>query len=254
MIPTALWLIWYLGWGREAQNFVSFHNFSTLPGYVGDGFSSSLSTPARTRGAARRDARSRRSTGAGRCSWSRSRLRSGGSGGPAGGRSHGACGPCSRWASPFWSLTGLNASFFGQATSGRYQYMGVVFILLIAAELLRGVARARAGWSGRCSPSRCSRRSRTSPTCATTPTGSPGSPRRRRAASRRSSSPGAGRAGLRAHGGQLGRRLPRGRRRRAVLLGDRRLRLAGLHARRARRRPTSRRGSRPTWSSRRRSG
>ena len=44
VIPTALWMIWYLGWGREAQNFVSFHNFSTLPGYVGDGFSSSLST------------------------------------------------------------------------------------------------------------------------------------------------------------------------------------------------------------------
>ena len=45
----------------------------------------------------------------------------------------------------FWSLTGLNASFFGQATSGRYQYIGRVFSLLIAAELLRGVARAALG-------------------------------------------------------------------------------------------------------------
>src|SRR4029078_5046430 len=39
----------------------------------------------------------------------------------------------------FWALTGLNASFFGQATSGRYQLIGVVLWVMIAAELLRGV-------------------------------------------------------------------------------------------------------------------
>jgi hypothetical protein len=39
----------------------------------------------------------------------------------------------------FWSLTGLNAAFFGQATSGRYQLVGAILWVMIAAELLRGV-------------------------------------------------------------------------------------------------------------------
>ena len=43
-IPTAFWFAWYFGWGREAENFVSFHNFQTLIGYVADGLSSSLSS------------------------------------------------------------------------------------------------------------------------------------------------------------------------------------------------------------------
>ena len=142
VIPTALWMIWYLGWGREAQNFVSFHNFSTLPGYVGDGFSSSLSTLLGL--AVPRDEATITPLDWGRpllviaiaaFVWRVWR---------AGWRSF------SRrlWAVlamglVFWSLTGLNASFFGQATSGRYQYMGVVFIILIAAELFRGVAVRR---------------------------------------------------------------------------------------------------------------
>ena len=43
----------------------------------------------------------------------------------------------------FWSLTALNASFLGQATAGRYQYMGVIYVVMIAAELLRGVTVRR---------------------------------------------------------------------------------------------------------------
>ena len=142
VIPTALWMVWYLGWGREAQNFVSFHNFSTLPGYVGDGLSSSLSTLLGL--AIPRDEATISPLDWGRpllvvaiaaATWRVWR---------AGWRTF------SRrlWAVlamalVFWSLTGLNASFFGQATSGRYQYVGVVFIVLVAAELLRGVAVRR---------------------------------------------------------------------------------------------------------------
>ena len=37
-------MLWYVGWVRDAQNFVSLHNFQTLIGYVGDGLASSLST------------------------------------------------------------------------------------------------------------------------------------------------------------------------------------------------------------------
>jgi hypothetical protein len=142
VVPTALWMAWYLGWGREAQNFVSFHNFTTLPGYVADGFSASLSTLLGL--AVPRDEAVITSLDWGRPLlvvaiaaglWRVSR---------AGLRAF------SRrlWAVlamglGFWSLTGLNASFFGQATSGRYQYMGAIFIILIAAELLRGVVVRR---------------------------------------------------------------------------------------------------------------
>ena len=141
VIPTVLWMIWYLGWGREAQNFVSFHNFSTLPGYVGDGFSSSLSSLLGL--AVPRDEAEITPLDWGRpllvlaiagFVWRLWRI---------GWRSL----PRRLWALlamalVFWSLTGLNATFFGQATSGRYQYLGVIFIILIAAELFRG-ARIR---------------------------------------------------------------------------------------------------------------
>jgi hypothetical protein len=43
----------------------------------------------------------------------------------------------------FWALAGLNASIFRQPSSGRYQYMGAIFIVLIAAEILRGTRPGR---------------------------------------------------------------------------------------------------------------
>ena len=43
----------------------------------------------------------------------------------------------------FWLLCGLNATFFGQANSGRYQYLGAIFLLAIAVELIRGVSFSR---------------------------------------------------------------------------------------------------------------
>lgn len=140
VVPTALWGLWYLIWGHEATTFVSLHNAATLIGYVPDGFASSLS------------------------SWL----------GIATPRDEMAITPLD-WGRPllviaaalvvwrlvwiasvpprflavlavptvFWTLTGLNATFFGQATSGRYQYIGVVGLVLIASELLRGVRLGR---------------------------------------------------------------------------------------------------------------
>ena len=43
-MPTGLWLIWYLGWGHNAETFISFTNFATSPSYVLDGLSPSLAT------------------------------------------------------------------------------------------------------------------------------------------------------------------------------------------------------------------
>ena len=48
----------------------------------------------------------------------------------------------------YWSLTGLNASIFGLPTVGRYQYLGVVGLALVASELLRGVRIGRWATAG----------------------------------------------------------------------------------------------------------
>ena len=41
-VPTLLWLLWFLGWGHQAETRVSAHNVGTLPGYIGTGFASSI--------------------------------------------------------------------------------------------------------------------------------------------------------------------------------------------------------------------
>jgi hypothetical protein len=138
VFPTALWLIWYAGWGQYAQNFISFHNFSTLPGYIADGLASSLASLVGL--AIPRDEVSVLPLDWGRPLlvivvafgvWRVARV---------GVRAM----PRRLWAVivaqlGFWSLTGLNAAFFGQATSGRYQLVGAILWVMIFAELLRGV-------------------------------------------------------------------------------------------------------------------
>ena len=79
VIPPPCRTIWYLRWGREAETFVSFHNFQTFPGYGVDGSQSSLSSLLGLGVLTRRDDDHARSTGAGPC-WCRDRAsRSGGS-------------------------------------------------------------------------------------------------------------------------------------------------------------------------------
>ena len=179
-------LIWYLGWGREATTFISFHNFQTLIGYVADGLASGLSTLLGL--AVPRDEMEVSSLDWGRPLlvvalgfgvWRVARV---------GIREM----PARFWAVlagllSFWTLTGLNAAVFGQPTSGRYQLVGVVLTVMLAAELLRGV-RVR-GWvdRDRARMLRCSRRWPTSRCSRTTPGGSRGSPSGSVAGSRRSS-------------------------------------------------------------------
>ncbi len=43
----------------------------------------------------------------------------------------------------FWLLTAYNASYFRSAETSRYQYLGVVFLLMAVAELARGVRPSR---------------------------------------------------------------------------------------------------------------
>jgi hypothetical protein len=140
-VPAALWAAWYLGWGHTAHTFISFENFADLPSYVVDGLSSSLAnvlglnTPYSPGGAPS-------------LAWGR----------PllvlavvlAAWRVHRTGRPSARLLATvttligFWSLTALNASIFGLPTVGRYQYIGIVLLVLVAAELLRGVRVAGA--------------------------------------------------------------------------------------------------------------
>jgi hypothetical protein len=139
-VPTALWVVWYLGWGHTATNFVSFHNFATLPSYVPDGYASSLSSILGL-GAPRDE------TAITPLDWGRPLLVAAAA---IAIWRLAATWPVQRrfWTAlalltVFFSLTGLNASFFGQAESGRYQYVGGIFVILVAAELARGIRPGR---------------------------------------------------------------------------------------------------------------
>ena len=139
-IPTVLWAIWYLGWGHTAHTFISFHNAAKLPSYVLDGLSSALSvylglsqpfgtavSPALAWG------RPLLVLAVVLAVWRLYRLRRP----PDGVLVTLAVLLC------FWSLTALNASIFGLPTVGRYQYLGVVGLALVASELARGVRVGR---------------------------------------------------------------------------------------------------------------
>ena len=65
-VPAALYALWWLGWGREADNFVSLHNLATRSATSRTG---SRPAWARCSGSDRRATKSsrRRWTGAGRC-------------------------------------------------------------------------------------------------------------------------------------------------------------------------------------------
>jgi hypothetical protein len=135
VIPAALWALWYLGWGHTAHTFLSFDNVANAPSYILDGLSSSLSVYL-------------------------------GLSQPFGGTDSTAL----AWGRPlllliaalaiwrviqlprpsnrllvvlavligYWALTALNASPLGAPTAGRYQYLGVVGLALVASELWRG--------------------------------------------------------------------------------------------------------------------
>jgi hypothetical protein len=140
IVPTVLWGLWYLGWGHTAHTFISFNNAANLPNYVLDGLSSSLSvylglsqpigeteTPALAWG------RPLLVLVVALAAWRIYRLRR-----P----------PDRLWVIlavllGYWSLTALNASVFGLPTVGRYQYLGVVGLALVAAELGRGLRIGR---------------------------------------------------------------------------------------------------------------
>jgi hypothetical protein len=138
--PLALYGLWWIGWGHEAESYLAFSNLAQAPGFVLDGLASSLATlvGVGTVGSA----------GAiDTLSWGRPLVAL-------------ALAAATlrllylRRVSPglwvalafgvgFWLLTALNANYFRAPDSGRYQLIGAVAVVLIAAELLRGVRPTR---------------------------------------------------------------------------------------------------------------
>ena len=147
-LPAALYALWYLGWGRSSDaSQLSFENIATAPGFILDGYA----------------ARSRRCSGS-RSSSADAAVRSLDWGRPllalaivVGAAVLIARGRIPKWlvvvviaGLAFWFLTAINASTGRLATTSRYQYIGVVFVLMTAAELARGVRPELAGDRDRC--------------------------------------------------------------------------------------------------------
>ena len=139
LVPIALYAVWYAGWGHQSATAVTFHNLVNSPRYVFDIASEAiasllgLATPLTTGDA-----------GLVGLPWGHAllvvaivmsiwRLRR------VGGPSRGL------WTAlalglAYWFLTSLSAyATLRKPIDSRYVYPGAVFILLITAELLRGV-------------------------------------------------------------------------------------------------------------------
>jgi hypothetical protein len=133
-VPTALWLIWYAGWGHEAHTFISFSNFANSPSYMLDGLAASLATWVGL-GSGAYDPSP--------LDWGRPLLLI--ALGLAAWRLYVLRRPSPRLVGTvvlllgFWFLTALNTNPFAPATAGRYQYLGIVLMALVAAELANGL-------------------------------------------------------------------------------------------------------------------
>ncbi len=135
-IPVAIYGVWYLKWGHFAENSLSVHNFLASPIYIFDGFASSLSSLLGL-------ATARNEAPVTSLDWGRVLLVAALIGAAFRIRSIGSV-PKTLWVVlalgvSFWFLAALNAGPDRPPTSGRYQYIGAVFVVMIAAELLRGI-------------------------------------------------------------------------------------------------------------------
>jgi hypothetical protein len=132
--PTVLWLLWYAGWGHQAQTFISLTNFARSPNYIFDGLGTSLATWVGL-GSSAYDASA--------LDWGRPLLVL--VLGLAAWRLYVLRLPSPRVLGTavvlvgFWFLTALNTNPFAPATAGRYQYIGIILMALLAAELAAGL-------------------------------------------------------------------------------------------------------------------
>jgi hypothetical protein len=140
-VPGALWALWWLGWGHEAESAITFDNLATIPQYLLEGLASSLHSLVGMRGL---DGQ----TGTVELDWARILL--------VGivalaavrllrmGRVPRGVWITTAIALSFWVLSAMNANAFRHPTIHRYQLIGAVLLLLVAAEVWRGVRPSRA--------------------------------------------------------------------------------------------------------------
>jgi hypothetical protein len=140
-IPSLLFAVWWLGWGHTADTSLSLHNLGTTPLSVMDalaaGIASLLGLVSQTP----------ETLAPGGLDWGRAIL-------PlvaviAGWRLY-RLEKVPRWlwivaaiGAAFWVLAALNVKEGRGPTSSRYQYVSAIILLLIAAELLRGIRLGR---------------------------------------------------------------------------------------------------------------
>jgi hypothetical protein len=141
VLPAALWAAWWLGWGHEAESALSLHNVATTPLFVLDSFGAAiaallgLATPVE--GIA---------SPAG-LDWGRPLAVA--LGGLALWRAYRVERlPRSFWVFltiglAFWILGGFDLKPGRVPWASRYQLLGGIFVLLVGAELLRGVQLGR---------------------------------------------------------------------------------------------------------------
>ncbi|HET7120246.1 MAG TPA: hypothetical protein VFI17_03220 [Solirubrobacterales bacterium] len=142
VIPALLYVVWYLGWGHDAQTHISLHNILSSPRFVAEALAAvvgslvGLGTDPNTTGygadpiwgrvllvalviaLAYRQVRTRAGFAPGL--W-----------------------PVAAAALVNWGLMAFNTIPGREATSSRYQYVGAVLVLMILANLLRGVRPSR---------------------------------------------------------------------------------------------------------------
>jgi hypothetical protein len=141
LIPLALYALWYLGWGHEAEHHLTLHNVLMSPQYVFDGFASALDSLFGLSGIP--------VNSPGQPEWGRPLL--------IGAIALVAFG---QWRKPgfssrFWPVAAAGVSYWllaafnfvpgREAAQSRYVYAGVVFVLLMAADLLQGIRFSRKG-------------------------------------------------------------------------------------------------------------
>jgi hypothetical protein len=138
-VPLLVYVAWYLGWGHEAQNYLSLDNVLHSPVYLLEGFASSIDSLL---GLSTVDVND-----VGEPAWGRPLLIVAVGlviWGYGKGRSFSPrLWPVLAAAASYWLLAGFNYFAGRPPVAGRYGYAGAVFVLLIAADLLRGVRFSR---------------------------------------------------------------------------------------------------------------
>lgn len=138
-LPLLLYLGWYAGWGHEAENNFSAHNVLVSPRYVWEGLVASLDSVLALGTIA--------DEVVGRSKWGApllvALLALAAYGGYRRRGFFAGLWPAVAAAATFWFLAAFNQGPGREPYSSRYLYVGVLFALLIAVNLLQGVKPGR---------------------------------------------------------------------------------------------------------------